>query len=201
MSSGKTSRRSAPEGAVTARFEAAEKAYSEAMTVFLQKHDWNKAQRLFEKIVEDYGPDHTLSEIVERARTHAKTCEKQLAAEAEPPKTPEEMLLHGVGLANAGDTNGALEALDKALELGAEPARVHYVRASAFALDEQHDAAAEALQKAIELDPTNRAFSLGDPDFERLRETAGYASMVDPPEGGAGESFHGADVSDGFPNP
>ena len=44
-----------------------------------------------------------------------------------------------------------------------------------------HFSAAAALAEAIEADPENRAFALGDPDFERFRETAAFAGVVDPP--------------------
>ncbi|MDQ7088212.1 MAG: hypothetical protein Q9Q13_10305 [Acidobacteriota bacterium] len=65
---------------------------------------------------------------------------------------------------------------------GAEEAKVYYARAATLAAAERNDEAMESLRLALAADPENRNFALGDPDFERLRELAGFVELVEPPQ-------------------
>ncbi len=163
-------------------FAAAEGLYAEAMKSYLLKRDWTHAATGFRAFLDKYGTERDLAELADRARVHLIACERKLAPDAPAPVTAEEWLRHGVSLANAGRAADALRAFDKAEGLGFAVGRVHYARASALALDGQLDEALAQLKLAIGVDAEHRAHSLGDPDFERLRETAGYVALVEPPE-------------------
>lgn len=165
-------------------YRRAEAAYTEAAQSYFVKRDWAKAARGFQAFIDEYGSRLDVGELVDRARTHLLKCQRQQADRPFQPADAQEWLLQGIWLSNQGRLDDALGAFDRALSQGAPGARVHYARAAALALADRHDEALESLRLAIEEDPMNRAYSLGDPDFERLRETAGYASMVDPPSEG-----------------
>ena len=51
-------------------------------------------------------------------------------------------------------------------------------------------------QKALEADPNVRFHSLADPDFEHLRESAGYVALVEPPRSYDDEFGAGDDIDD-----
>lgn len=169
-------------------FHAAEKAYSAAMG-FYTRQNWSKAREAFGAFLEAHGTDREFTDMAERARTHLRVCERRVApAEKPKPENADGWLLQGVVLSNEGDIEGALHSLQQALDLGATPSRVHYTRAAALALAGRHEESLEDLAKAIEDEPSYRYQSLADPDFEQLRETAGYVALVEPP--------HGADDDD-----
>lgn len=182
-------------------FDKAMSAYEVAMKLFVEARDWSKAREAFESWNTEFGERRDLAEIAERCRMHARTCEERLAEGPGEPVDGEGWLLRGVICANRGECDEAIEALDRALELGGDRGRIHYAKAAALAVAERLEEALESLRSAIEADATNRAFALGDPDFERLRETAGFAALVDPPsmdsEGGTRDSSNldaGSDI-------
>lgn len=162
-------------------FLAAETTYREAMALFIHKRDWARAREAFTAFLVQYGTERDVAEMADRARVHLRTCEEKLAPPPAAPRTAEEWMLQGVAMANTQQTDEALHAFDQARVLGATMEKVEYARAAVLSVAERYDEALEALRKAIEGNPDNRVFSLADPDFERLRETAGYVALVDPP--------------------
>jgi len=177
-------------------FAAAEGLYAEAMESYLRKRDWRHAATGFRAFLDKYGTERDLAEISDRARVHLLACEQKLAPEAPAPVTAEEWLRHGVSLANSGRVDDALGAFDRAEAMGFAVGRVHYARAAALALDGRLDDALAQLKLAIGVDPEHRAHSLGDPDFERLRETAGYVALVEPPDSDLGDDYDDLDDED-----
>ncbi len=164
-------------------FAAAETSYAAAMTLFT-RHNWAKARDAFKAFLDENKSRREFSDMVDRAESHMRVCEAKLAPAAADPTSAEEWLLQGVAQSNAGESEAAVASLDRALDLGADPARVHYARSAALAVAGRHDDALVDLEKAIDADPANRFYSLTDPDFEDLRETAGYVSLVEPPRNG-----------------
>lgn len=162
-------------------FAAAEKSYAEAMNLFLVKRDWGKAREGFQDFLKVYGGERDVEDMADRARIHLACCESKLLPPPPNPTNAEDWLVHGVALSNQGLTQEALEALDRAAAEGAPGGRVHYVKAAALALAERFDEAIEELRLSIDDDPDNKAYSLGDPDFEKLREQHGYVELVEPP--------------------
>ncbi|MBP7146688.1 MAG: hypothetical protein KBD01_04020 [Acidobacteria bacterium] len=162
-------------------FAVAEKSFAQAMDLYLRQRDWQRAREAFAGFLNEYGHERDVDDMSDRARVHLASCERKLAAEPPAPGDAAEWLVRAVFLSNSGDIDGALDAFRHAEEQGVAPGRLHYAKAAALALAERNDEALEELRLAIEADPNNRAHSLGDPDFERLRETAGYVELVEPP--------------------
>lgn len=169
-------------------FHAAEKSYGVAMA-FFTKQNWAKARDSFRSFIEDEQGRREFADIVDRARSHLRVCENKLAPPPADPTDAEGWLLAGVAQSNRGDSHAAIESLDRAAAMGAPAARVYYARAAALAVAGRHDEALADLEKAIDGDPASRYYSLTDPDFEDLRETAGYVSLVEPPRGLDGAEF------------
>lgn len=168
-------------------FTAAEKSYAEAMNLFLVQRDWQRAKTSFTQFLEKFGGERDVEDMADRARVHLACCEGKLMPPPAEPLNPEEWLVYGVALSNQGRTQEALAALDRAREDENLEGRVHYVKAAALALAERFDEALEELRLAIDADPENKAYSLGDPDFEKLREQHGYVELVEPPLDGFDE--------------
>lgn len=162
-------------------FLVAENVYRDAMNLYIQKRDWSKAKDAFRAYIDSYKDERDVAEMVDRARVHMAACEDKLAPAAVEPKNADEWMLQGVAASNLGQTDEALAAYSKAGAMGAPKDKVEYARAAVLSMAERHEEALEALKQAIELNRDNRVFSLSDPDFERLRETAGYVALVDPP--------------------
>lgn len=175
-------------------FHAAERAYAAAMQHFTRQN-WAKAREAFGAFLDAHQSRREFADIVDRARSHQRVCEAKLAPAPADPTTAEEWLLAGVAQANRGDGTNAARSLDRALALGAPAARVHYARAAALSIAGRHDEALADLAKAIEADPANRFYSISDPDFEDLRELAGYVALVEPPRG-PDDLYDGLDEED-----
>ncbi|RMG47871.1 MAG: hypothetical protein D6718_02730 [Acidobacteria bacterium] len=181
MSAAKTTRRKKKDPHADERHVAAERDYAAAMKLYAGEQKWEAAASAFEKFIERYQGQPDVAEIVDRARVHLKACRTRLAPAPPRPENASEWLHQAVCLTNQGRFDEALAALDEAERGGAPIARVAYVRASALALAGRAEEALVHLGRAIEADPDNRAYCLGDPDFDSLREMPGYVALVEPP--------------------
>ncbi|GAB4226073.1 MAG: hypothetical protein Kow0062_28320 [Acidobacteriota bacterium] len=159
-------------------FEQAAAEYESAMKLFAARRDWKAAAAKWEEFVERYAGEDAAAAMVDRARRHLAACRERIGEEGGADLDP---LLRAVLLVNAGRLDEALEQVERALAAGADRGRAYYVRATALSLAGRYDEAAGALAEAIGADPEYRAYALGDPDFERFRETAAFAGVVDPP--------------------
>ena len=97
---------------------------------------------------------------------------EQTAAKADAPELSIQMLL------NRGDATGALEILAKAIAGQPERAVLHYLNALAYAILEQAEESADALAKAISLDPEVLFQFRLDADFDGVRSTAPNATLL-----------------------
>lgn len=186
MPSRKTSSKSSTKAKHTNAFSAAAEDYGRAMKLLVHQRDFAGAAEALEGFLKEYEQADGILELIDRARTHLAACRQKIDPPAAEPETGAAWLTEAVVLSNEGQTDGALQAFEKALAGGAESAKVYYARAAALAVADRSDEAIESLRLAIEADPENRAFALGDPDFERLRELAGFVELVEPPRSGGG---------------
>lgn len=78
---------------------------------------------------------------------------------------------------NRGEADEALALLDKALKADGQDARLHYLKATALAQKGEAEAAAEALRKAVALNPDFcHQFRL-ERDFDRVRSASAFSSL------------------------
>ena len=180
MPTKKASPQRKPRHQENASFQAALGDYAAAMELFTRQ-DWPKAKDAFQHFLHKHGENREFTDFADRARTHLRACDGKLSPPAPTPSGAQEWLIAGVALANQGRADEALVALDRALLEGAPEARTRYARAAALAGADRNEEALVDLARAIEVEPSIRFQSLLDPDFERLRETAGYVALVEPP--------------------
>jgi tetratricopeptide (TPR) repeat protein len=185
MAAQKTRKKSAaPEPSAPPRSEAYEKALTDYTRGLELVHagDYTAALEIFGTIASE-NPDEP--ELSERARSYASVCGKKLAVAPERPTTADGLYHLGVIRANDGHVDEALDLLNQGLELEAGSPRLHYARASVFALKGQADAAVADLRKAIEGDAKLRFQASNDPDFERIRDEASFIDVIEPTPTGA----------------
>jgi tetratricopeptide (TPR) repeat protein len=131
---------------------------------------FEKAASGFERVVAEADQP----EVAERARQLGAAAGRHLAA-AEPAAEIDPFL-EAVAAKNRGE-------LDAALKLCAQGGRASkderfaFLAASVHALAEREKEAAEALAKAVELEPKNRVHAYHDPDLAALREKKEHAHL------------------------
>jgi len=130
----------------------------EAAVKLVQEGKWAKAQKALTAVIDEAD----VPEVAARARQMLKICE----AQADDGKgTAEDPFLEAVYLKNKGQLEAALEICSKSGRQTKDE-RFAYLAASVHALSDRMDEAAEALKKAVELNPKNRVYAYHDPDFE-----------------------------------
>lgn len=142
--------------------------YEEAIQA-LYGGDRKKAGTLFAKVVEECDQP----ELTERARQFLAAA-RQAKGEAEP-ESDDDFLL-AVFEKNRGRHDQALEIAKRGGRTGKDE-RFAYLEASVHALESRLDEAAEALRRAIEMNPENRVHAYHDPDFAELKKSGEHAEL------------------------
>jgi len=149
-----------------ADFEAAVKLFA--------KQDFARARDLFRAIPERYPGE---LEIGDLSRSREAICERRAHPEAPRLTSPEDYCNRGVFLLNEGNHDGALEHFRQAVE-GGGSGQAWYLMACTLVRCDRLSEAMEALGKAIQREPSNRARASNEPDFEGLREEAAWDSLI-----------------------
>jgi tetratricopeptide (TPR) repeat protein len=156
-------------------------AFYEALAIYetgvraLQRHDFQAGADNFRNVIQRY-PDER--ELVERARLYFQVCERETARRPPVPENSTDSVFAATVALNAGDADGAVAHLGRALERKPDSDHAHYVMA--VALTEKGDAssALRHLRQAITLNPDNRPNALRDPDLQSLRQLTGFRDLV-----------------------
>ena len=106
-------------------------AFYEALAVYetgvraLQRHDFQAAADSLRGVIQRYPGER---ELVERARLYLQVCERETARRPSGPQTPSESVYAATVALNAGDVEGALGHLNRALEqsAGQRPRSLYY---------------------------------------------------------------------------
>ncbi len=147
-------------------YEKALAAYADAMKEF-QKGRSEKAQDLFRVFVEKYDGE---KELVDRANLYLRIIQDRGKKESISLKTIDDYFYYSVYKINSGDYEGALKLLEKALTLGEEEGRTHYLMANALVHLGKNEEALERLKKAFQEDKFFRIMAQNEMDFEPLWE-------------------------------
>ena len=146
----------------------------------LHKRNYSDALDRFQLIMDQYPGE---KELADRTRCYLQICRSMLDSQAsQQPKKPEDLFYHGVMKANEADFDAAIGFLDRALQANPKDEKVLYVLASTLALKGDSGEAVKNLQKAIDLNATNRLFARNDSDFERLRDDETFQNLIFPEE-------------------
>ena len=167
----KTSARSKSPSPAAGSGDPALDAFSEGLAA-LQGKDWKKASERLEKAVELADR----SDLRDRAR-QLLTVSRQKAGEGGKAKEAEvDPYLAAVYEKNRGDHGAALEMSRKGGR-DQKDDRFAYLVASIHAAEGRIEEAAQALAKAVELNPRNRIHAFHDPDFAELRKNRDYRPL------------------------
>jgi tetratricopeptide (TPR) repeat protein len=157
-------------------------AFYEALAVYeagvraLQRHDFETGAEAFLGVIDRYPGER---ELVERARLYLQVCERETARRpAPPPETATDSVYAATVALNAGDHEGALNHLGKALEEQPDSDHAHYIMAVALTDKGNRSAALDHLRQAISLNPENRATAIQDPDLSALRDLADFQEVL-----------------------
>lgn len=156
--------------------------YFEAVALYeravetLQRHDYHAAASMLESVLRQY-PDE--KELHERVRLYQSICQRQLDARASSPQTVEERLFASTLAINGGRYDEAIGHLRLVRDEDPDNDHALYMLAVSHAQRGEHAEAIAHLERAIAINPDNRALARQDPDLEPLREDDAFRSALE----------------------
>ena len=141
----------------------------------LQAKNWAQAVEHFERSVQESD----VPEVKDRAKQFLAISRQR--AQGDAPKAAkgaeeQDPFLLAVYEKNRGNLGEALEMSRKG-GLDQKDERFAYLAASIHAIENRLDEAAQALAKAVELNPKNRIHAFHDPDFAELRKNRDHRPL------------------------
>lgn len=146
-------------------------AFTEGLSA-LQAKDWKKAVEHLEKAVELADRP----ELRDKARQLLVIPRQKVEEQAGQAESEADPYLTAVYEKNRGDLQAALEISRKGGR-DQKDDRFAYLVASIHAVEDRIEEAAQALSKAVELNPKNRIHAFHDPDFAELRKNRDYRPL------------------------
>jgi tetratricopeptide (TPR) repeat protein len=158
--------------------------YIEAVALYergleaLQRHDFPGATALFQSVLRLYPEE---KELHERVRLYLNICQRQATPKEAAPQTQEERLYAATLAINGGRYDQALANLRLVRDEDPDNDHALYMLAVAHAQRGEPAEAIAHLERAIALNPENRALAKGDPDLEPLRGDDAFRTALDAP--------------------
>jgi tetratricopeptide (TPR) repeat protein len=158
--------------------------YFEAVAVYergleaLQRHDYAHATGLLESVLRQFPEE---KELHERVRLYLNICQRQASPREIAPQTVDERLYAATLAINGGRHDQAIAHLRLVRDEDPDNDHALYMLAVAHA---QRDEPAEAiahLERAIALNPENRALARNDPDLEPLHDDEAFRVAIEAP--------------------
>jgi tetratricopeptide (TPR) repeat protein len=160
--------------------------YIEAVAIYergleaLQRHEFDGAAVLFDSVLRQYPEE---KELHERVRLYLNICERHATPKEPSPQTQEERLYAATLAINGGRYDQALASLRLVRDEDPDNDHALYMLAVAHAQRGEPAEAIAHLQRAIALNPENRALAKSDPDLEPLRDDDAFRTALDTPVG------------------
>jgi tetratricopeptide (TPR) repeat protein len=157
-------------------------AYFEAVALYekgieaLQRHAYAEAVSLLESVLEQYPEE---KELHERVRLYLSICARQVAPREPAPQTVEERLYAATLAINGGKYDEAISHLRLVRDEDPDNDHALYMLAVAHAQRGEHTESIAHLERAIALNPENRALARRDSDLEPIREDDAFRGAVD----------------------
>ena len=153
------------------------KAYENALKLF-HKKQYAKARERLVKVIATF-PEET--EVLARAQSFLRVCERQLASHKDTASSPEEIFNQGVFWHNSGQYERALGNYSRALKSSKQDQdHIYYAMAATELSMGNTDAALKHLEKAIQMNQVNRFFAHNDPDFQFLATDKNFQELIQP---------------------
>ena len=158
--------------------------YIEAVALYeqalerLQQHDYSGAADRLENVLKQY-PDE--KELHERVRLYLNVCRKQAQSAPSTPQTVEERLFASTLAINGGRYDEAISHLRLVRDEDPDNDHALYMLAVAHAQRGELAEAVAHVERAIALNPENRALAKTDPDLDPLREDESFRTALEAP--------------------
>ena len=162
--------------------------YFEAVAVYergleaLQRHAYAEAAGLLESVLRQYPEE---KELHERVRLYLNICQRQATQREAAPQTIDERLYAATLAINGGQYDQAIAHLRLVRDEDPDNDHALYMLAVAHAPRQEPAEAVAHLERAIALNPENRALARTDPDLEPLREDDAFRATLEAPIGRA----------------
>jgi tetratricopeptide (TPR) repeat protein len=157
-------------------------AYFEAVALYeqgleaLQRHEYERAVSVLESVLQRYPEE---KELHERVRLYLSICARQVAPLAASPHTVEERLYAATLAINGGKYDEAISHLRLVRDEDPDNDHALYMLAVAHAQRGEHAESIAHLERAIALNPENRALARRDADLEPVRDDEAFRGAVD----------------------
>ena len=158
--------------------------YVEAVSLYergmraLQGHDFKGASAIFESVLRQYPEE---KELHERVRQYLIICERQMTPKEAAPQTAEERLYAATLAINGGRYDQAIANLRLVRDEDPDNDHALYMLAVAHAQRGEPAEAIAHLERAIALNPENRALARTDPDLEPVRGDEAFRMALETP--------------------
>jgi outer membrane protein assembly factor BamD (BamD/ComL family) len=158
--------------------------YVEAVALYergldtLQRHDYQAAAVMFESVLRQYPEE---KELHERVRLYLSICQRHATRQALAPQTIEERLFASTIAINGGRYDEAISQLHLVRDEDPDNDHALYMLAVAHAQRGEHAEAVAHLERAIAVNPENRALARTDPDLEPLRGDESFRAALEAP--------------------
>ncbi|MEQ1726855.1 MAG: tetratricopeptide repeat protein [Vicinamibacterales bacterium] len=133
----------------------------------LQRHDYNKALEFFERVLTSF-PDER--ELHERVRLYLNVCRRHATPRVAAPQTVQERLYASTLALNGGRYDEAISHLRLVRDEDPDNDHALYMLAVAHAQRGEHAESIAHLERAIALNPENRALARRDADLDPLHD-------------------------------
>jgi tetratricopeptide (TPR) repeat protein len=176
------SRPSAPPSAPSAPVRRS--TYFEAVALYerglerLQQHDYAGAAEQFETVLRQFPEE---KELHERVKLYLNICRRQVSTVEATPKTVEERLYASTIALNGGRYDEAISHLRLVRDEDPDNDHALYMLAVAHAQRGELTEAVAHVERAIAINPENRALARTDPDLDPLREDEAFRATLDAP--------------------
>ena len=144
----------------------------------LQRHDYRQASAILESVLRQYPEE---KELHERVRLYLNVCQRQATPRGPAPQTIDERLYAATLAINGGQYDQAIAHLRLVRDEDPDNDHALYMLAVAHAQRDEHAEAVAHLERAIALNPENRALARNDPDLEPLHDDESFRATIDAP--------------------
>jgi tetratricopeptide (TPR) repeat protein len=158
--------------------------YGEAVALYeraiqaLQRHDYDQALDALRSVLKQYPEE---KELHERVRLYLNICERHATPKATAPQSVDERLYAATLAINGGRYDEAISHLRLVRDEDADNDHALYMLAVAHAQRGEHAEAIAHLERAIALNPENRALARRDPDLDPLHDDDAFRGAVEGP--------------------
>jgi tetratricopeptide (TPR) repeat protein len=144
----------------------------------LQRHEYDVAGDMLESVLRTYPEE---KELHERVKLYLNICRRQAAPRETTPQTIDERLYASTLAINSGKYDEAIVHLRLVRDEDPDNEHALYMLAVAHAQRGEHAEAVAHLERAIALNPENRAQARRDPDLEPLHDDEAFRAALEAP--------------------